>query len=131
MDSIMQNGTIHNPMLLSQIPTYYKARRDQLMKAHPGGVFVLPSHPDYIRNSDVHHPFRQDSNFYYLSGFEEPESCLVLAPAASLPGGYRTLLFVQPRDPEKEMWDGERYGLEGAMKVFGANEAYPIQELDK
>src|SRR4051794_24694913 len=118
-------------MLLTQVPSYFKARRDQLMKSNPGGVFVIPSTPDYIRNSDVHYPFRQESCFYYLSGFEEPESCLVLAPSKSHPGEYRTILFTLARDPEKEMWEGERYGMEGAQKVFGADEAYPIQELDK
>jgi Xaa-Pro aminopeptidase len=115
-------------MLLSQAPKYFKERREKLMKAHPGAVFILPSHSDFIRNSDVHHAFRQDSNFYYLSGFEEPESCLVLAPSKS--GGYRTVLFVLPRDPEKEMWEGERYGIEGAQKVFEADEAFPIHELE-
>jgi Xaa-Pro aminopeptidase len=118
-------------MLLSQVPAYYKKRRDQLMKAHPGSVFILPAHPDFIRNSDVHHAYRQDSSFYYLSGFEEQGACLVLAPSKSQGGSYRTILFVLPKDPEKEMWDGERHGVEGAQKVFGADEAYPIQELDK
>ncbi len=116
-------------MLLTQLPSYFKVRRNQLMKTYPGATFVIPAHPDYIRNSDVHHPYRQDSSFHYLSGFDEAESCLVLAPSKS--GGYRTILFVLPRDPEKEMWEGERYGVEGAQKVFGADEAYPIQELEK
>jgi Xaa-Pro aminopeptidase len=118
-------------MLLSQIPKYYKTRREKLMKAHPGAVFVMPSHPDLIRNSDVHHPFRQDSSMYYLCGFDEAESCLVMAPQLSKPGSHRTILFVAPRDPEREMWEGERYGLEGAMQIFGADEAYSIHELEQ
>ena len=117
--------------MLTKLPTYFKARRDRLMGDHPGSVFIFPSHPDHIRNSDVHHPFRQDSSLYYLSGFDEPESCLVLAPNSSKPGTYRMILFVLPRDPEKEMWDGPRYGFEGAQQVFGADEVYPISELNQ
>ncbi len=101
------------------------------MKSHPGATFVFPSNPDFIRNSDVHYSFRQESHYYYLTGFEEVDSCLVLAPAPSKPEGYQMILFVQPRDPEKEMWEGERYGLEGAQAIFGANEAFPIQEFAK
>lgn len=99
------------------------------MNAHPGAVFLLPAAREMIRNSDVHHPFRQESNFYYLTGLEEPEAFLVLAPGKS--GSYRTILFVLPRDPERELWEGERYGVEGALSVFGADEAYPSHELDK
>ena len=93
-------------------------------------AFIIPAAIEYLRNNDVHHAFRQDSNFYYLSGFDEPESFLVLVPAATT-GNYRTVLFVRKRDPEKEMWEGERYGTEGAMKVFGADEAYTIDQFDK
>ena len=118
-------------MLLTKVPSYFKARRDRLMKENPDSVFIFPAHPDYIRNSDVHHPYRQDSSLYYLTGFDEPESCLVLAPSKSKPGTYRTILFVLPRDPEREMWDGPRYGMDGAQAVFGAHEAYPIAELDQ
>ncbi len=117
-------------MLLTQLPGYFKSRRDSLMRSHPGAAFVFPSHPDCIRNSDVHFPFRQESNFFYLTGLEEPDSCLVLAPTSSKPGLYKMFLFVLPRNPEKEMWEGERYGLEGAQKIFGADESYPIHELD-
>ncbi len=118
-------------MLLTHIPSYYKMRRDSLMQSYPGAVFLFPSNPDYIRNSDVHYPFRQDSNFFYLTGFEEAESFLILAPKKLGWSDYRTILFVSPRDSEKEMWEGERYGIEGAQKIFGADEAYSIHELDK
>ncbi len=117
-------------MLLNQIPGYFKARRDALSKAYPSALFVLPAATEYLRNPDVHHPFRQESNFYYLSGFEEPESYLVLVPSKSGPG-HRMVLFVRHRDPEKEIWEGARYGVEGAQSVFGADEAYPIEELDR
>jgi Xaa-Pro aminopeptidase len=119
-------------MLLTQVPSYYQERRERLHHAYPNSVFLFPSHPDFIRNSDVHHPYRQDSSFYYLSGFEEPESFLVLAPPSqSKTSGHRMILFVAPRDPEKELWEGERYGVDGAQAVFGADEAYPVTEFDK
>jgi Xaa-Pro aminopeptidase len=117
-------------MLLNQVPAYFKSRRDRLMKSCPGAGFVFPSNPDFIRNSDVHYPFRQESGFYYLSGFEEAESYLVLVPSSSHSGGYKTVLFTLSRDPDKEIWEGERYGIEGAQSVFGADEAYPVGEFE-
>src|SRR5262245_22453049 len=111
-------------MLLSSLPAYFKTRRETLYRKHPGAVFIFPANEEALRNPDVHYPVRQESNFYYLSGFDEPESFLVLAPAKSKPGSHRMVLFVRKRDLEKEMWEGERYGVEGAQKVFGADEAY-------
>lgn len=117
-------------MLLSTIPAYFKSRRDRLMANHPGAVFILPSNNEVVRNNDVTHAFRQDSNFYYLSGFDEPESFLVITPPKAAGAQHRLVLFVRKRDAEKEMWEGERYGTEGARKVFGADEAYTIEEFD-
>lgn len=117
-------------MLLTKIPSFFAARREKLTKSNPGAVFILPSNAEILRNPDVTYPFRQESNFYYLSGFDEPESFLVLAPSKGT-GTYKMVLFVRRRDPLKEMWEGERYGVEGATKVFGANEAYPIDEFAK
>ena len=119
-------------MLLTQVPNYYQKRRESLIQAHPGSVFILPSAPELIRNSDVHHPFRQDSSFYYLSGFDEPGSFLIVSSTQSAASRTSKMtLFVQPRDPEKEMWEGERYGLEGALKVFGADEAHLQSDLEQ
>lgn len=89
------------------------------------GVLVLFSAPLAIRNNDVEHEYRQDSDFYYLSGFDEPESVLVIRSEPS----PKTVLFVRPRDPERETWDGPRAGVEGAVRDFGADEAFPIAEL--
>ncbi len=111
-------------MLLSNIPGYFKARRDSLMAANPGAVFLFPSCEELVRNPDVTFPFRQESNFFYLTGFEEPESFLVLSQG-------KTILFVRHRDPEKEMWEGARYGVEGARRVFGADEAFTSDQLEK
>jgi len=118
-------------MLLTSVPTYFKERRQRLMKAQSSASFIFPSNEEILRNPDVHYAFRQESHFYYLTGFDEPESVLVLAPAKSQSGSHRSILFVRHRDPEKEMWEGERYGVEGALRVFGVDEAYPITELDK
>lgn len=118
-------------MLMTQLPGYFRNRRNALMQSNPGATFIFPSNPDSIRNSDVHYPFRQDSNFFYLTGLDEPDSYLILTPSLSKPGAYKMILFVLPKDPEKEMWEGERYGIEGAQKIFGADEAFPIHELDK
>ena len=94
------------------------------MKKNQGAAFIFFASPEYLRNPDVHFPFRQESNFFYLSGFEEAESAMVLTAAGKM------ILFVRKRDPEKEMWEGERYGTDGALKVFGADEAYTIEEFD-
>ncbi|MBC7691335.1 MAG: aminopeptidase P N-terminal domain-containing protein [Methylotenera sp.] len=119
-------------MLLSNVPGYFKSRRDSLMKAQPGAAFIFAASPEYLRNPDVHFPFRQESNFYYLTGFEEPEAFVVMVPTGSQGrGSYKTVMFVRKRDPEKEMWEGERYGTEGAMKIFGADEAYLHEEFDR
>ncbi|MBL7716118.1 MAG: aminopeptidase P N-terminal domain-containing protein [Bdellovibrionales bacterium] len=115
-------------MLLQSVGPQFKERRQKLMKSHPTAGFILPSAEEVLRNPDVPFPFRQESNFFYLSGFEEPESCLVLAPEGN---SFKTILFVRKRDQEREMWDGERYGIDGALKVFGADEAYLISELDQ
>lgn len=104
----------------------FKARREALLRKIEGGVLILGSAPLAIRNNDVEHEYRQDSDFYYLTGFEEPESVLILS---TVHAEHRTILFVRPRDPEREQWDGDRAGIEGAKTIFGADEAYPISEL--
>jgi len=79
-----------------------------------------------IRNNDVEHEYRQDSDFFYLTGFDEPDSVLVLASAHP---EHHMVLFVRPRDPEREVWDGARAGVEGAVRDFGADAAFPMNEL--
>ncbi|NDD90600.1 M24 family metallopeptidase [bacterium] len=120
-------------MLLSHAPAYFKQRREALLERAPGSIFIFPANEEVLRNPDVHYGYRQESHFQYLSGFEEPEAFLVVAPAASQSAGvkHRMVLFVRRRDQEKEMWEGERYGTEGAKQVFGADEAYPVDEFDQ
>ena len=90
------------------------------------GVAVLPTAPERVRNRDAHYPYRFDSYFYYLTGFREPEAVLVVI-AGSEP---KSILFCREKDPDKEIWDGYRYGPEAARTQFGFDEARAIGELD-
>jgi Xaa-Pro aminopeptidase len=106
----------------------YAQRRKQLMRMmNENSVAILPSAPTLIRNRDVEHGFRQDSDFMYLSGFNEPESVIVLIPGRKQ-GEF--VLFCRDRDPMKETWDGRRYGPEGAVEQFSADDAFPIDDLE-
>lgn len=107
--------------------TEYAKRRKELMQTvGPTGIVILPSAPENLRNGDALYPFRQDSDFYYLTGFEEPEAVVVLAPKRKQ-GEY--ILFNRARDFDREMWDGPRAGQEGACKHFLTDQAFPISEL--
>lgn len=104
----------------------FARRRQALLTAIGEGVAVLPAAPVFIRNNDVEHAYRQDSDFWYLTGFDEPESVLVLTQKD---GQVRSTLFVRERDPERETWDGPRAGVEGAVEHYGVDEAFSIDEL--
>jgi Xaa-Pro aminopeptidase len=106
----------------------YVSRREQLMAKIGRGTAIFRSAPMAVMHNDVEYVFRQDSDFYYLTGFNEPEAVAVLAPHHDK---HRFILFVQPKDPVKETWTGYRVGVEGAKERYGADEAYPISELDK
>lgn len=90
------------------------------------GVAVVPTAPEVTRNRDAHYPYRYDSYFYYLTGFREPGAVLVVI-AGERP---RSILFCREKDPEREIWDGFRYGPEAARAAFGFDEALPIGTLD-
>jgi len=108
-------------------PAVFAARRDAFMQAiGPGGVAVVRSLPERLRNGDAFHPFRQHSDVYYLTGFVEPDATLVLRPGAET---EKVVMFVRPRDPERETWDGRRAGLEGAREIYGAETSYSTTEL--
>jgi Xaa-Pro aminopeptidase len=104
----------------------FAERRKELMARLVDGVAVFPSAPVAIRNNDVEHAYRQDSDFYYLTGFTEPEAVLVLATKHT---DHSAVLFLRPRDPDREVWDGARAGLDGAVKDFGADAAFRVTEL--
>lgn len=104
-------------------------RRRQLMRMiGRGGIGILPAAPARLRNRDVEYPYRQDSDFYYITGFPEPEAIAVLAPGRPQ-GEY--VLFCRDRDPQRETWDGARAGPEQAVSEFGASDAFPIGDVDE
>jgi Xaa-Pro aminopeptidase len=106
----------------------FAKRRQQLMEIMgPNSIAILPNAEVSSRNRDVDYPYRSDSNFYYLSGFDEPESVIVIVPGRPH-GEY--LLFCRERKLEKEIWDGYRAGQEGAITNFNADDSYPISDLD-
>src|SRR5690606_14829481 len=110
----------------------YAARRARLMQAiGAGGIAIVPAAREVVRSRDTHYRFRQDSDFAYLTGFPEPDAVAVLAPGRR-DGGRKAeyLLFVRNRDPEREIWDGRRAGPAGAVRDYGAHEAYPIEEFE-
>ncbi|NND13611.1 MAG: M24 family metallopeptidase [Acidimicrobiia bacterium] len=106
----------------------FKRRRDEFMKLIGDAVAIIPGETESQRNHDVLHPFRQSSDFVFLTGFEEPDAVAVFDPDHPT---ERYVLFVRPRDREREIWDGYRAGTEGAMADYGADAAYPISELNK
>jgi len=107
----------------------FARRRRQLMKSMGrGSIAIVPAAAVHLRNNDVEYAYRQDSNFHYLSGFPEPESVVVLVPGRAQ-GEY--LLFVRDRDPRRETWDGRRAGPVGARRDFGADDAFPIGDIDE
>jgi Xaa-Pro aminopeptidase len=108
-------------------PILHGARRARLAQAMQAGIAVIPTAPERIRNRDTHYPYRYDSHFYYLTGFAEPEAVLVIVAGAQ----PRSLLFCRTKDPERETWDGFRYGPQAAQERFGFDAAYPIAELDQ
>lgn len=107
----------------------FRDRREAYMRAiGPKAIALVRSPPEALRNGDVLFPFRQSSDLHYLTGFTEPEATLVLRPGAD---EERVVMFVRPRDPERETWDGRRAGIEGAKERYGAQEAYSIADLDE
>jgi Xaa-Pro aminopeptidase len=91
-------------------------------------VAIVSSAREAKRSNDTHYRFRQDSDFYYLTGFEEPEAIAVIAPGHK---EHPYILFVRPRDPEREVWDGRRAGIEGAQSEYGADAAFSVAEFDE
>ena len=106
------------------------ARRRRLLMRLMGrdSIAIVPAAPVRLRNNDVEYAYRQDSDFFYLTGFAEPESVAVLIPGRP-PAEY--VLFVRDRDAERETWDGRRAGTDGAIRDHGADDAFPIGDIDE
>lgn len=114
-----------------QQPTDYSVYRErrtrvcEALRAAGGGVALLPTAPERLRNADSEHPYRHDSAFYYLTGFSEPGAWLLLDADG------RSLLLCRPVDPEREIWDGYRLGPDAAPAELGIDEALPLASLDE
>jgi Xaa-Pro aminopeptidase len=106
----------------------FKERRARFMAEIGAAAAIVPSAPIALRSNDVEFVYRQDNDFYYLTGFAEPESVALFAPGHK-DGEF--VMFVRPRDRERETWTGRRAGIEGAMLDYGADKAYVIDELDR
>lgn len=123
----MNNASLHTLFM-----TACQKRRDQLARAIQantgGGLLILSTAPEKARNRDSDFPYRHDSDFFYLTGFEEPEATLVMRISGS---SYETHLFCRPKDLEREIWDGYRLGPEAAPGHLGINAAYPNSQLDQ
>jgi Xaa-Pro aminopeptidase len=107
----------------------FKKRRKQLMqRVGKGNIALIGSAAERVRNRDVHYPYRQDSDFYYLTGFNEPEALAVFIPGREQ-GEY--ILFCREYDETKALWEGAHAGLEGAVKHYEADDSFPIDDLDE
>ena len=106
---------------------FARRRKNLMSQLEPNSIAIVPSARQKIRNRDAEFPFRQDSDFYYLTGFSEPDSVLVLLPGRKH-GQY--VLFCRERDPAMELWNGYRAGPEGACDTYGADDAFPIGDID-
>ncbi len=109
--------------------TEFAKRRKRLMQAMGSdSIAILPSSPVRLRNRDVEYTYRPDSDFYYTTGFPEQEAVAVLVPGREH-GEY--ILFCRERDPKMETWNGRRAGLDGAVDHYGADDAFPISDIDE
>lgn len=107
--------------------THFRTHRSKLIDMMGEGVALIATSPERIRNRDSHYPYRFDSYFYYLTGFQEPEAVLILTAGQN----PKSILFCREKDFEREIWDGFRYGPDSARAEFEFDEAYPISRLDE
>ena len=107
---------------------FARRRRDLMATLSKNSIAILTAAPEQVRSRDTYFPYRQDSNFFYLTGFHEPEAVLVLIPKR--PQG-QFILFCRERDRSREIWDGRRAGPEGARELYGADDAFPIDDIDE
>ena len=111
-----------------EFPEVFRERRRRAAELAGRAAVLVPAAPHAVRSNDTHYAYRQDSDFHYLTGFGEPEAVAAVVPTT---GGSRYHLFVRARNPERETWDGRRAGVEGVVRDYGADEAHPIEDLEK
>ena len=114
--------------MTSRIHAQARARFQEQLEGI-GAVAVIPTATQKVRNDDSHYPFRPSSDFWYLTGFEEPDACLVLFGSREQDSSPRSVLFLRERDKEREIWDGRRLGIERAAKTLGIDEARDVKKL--
>src|SRR5262245_65476132 len=102
-------------------------RRRRFADSIGDALAIVPAARETARNADTNYEFRQSSDFYFLTGFDEPDAVAVINPGHAK---ERFVLFVRPRDREMEIWNGRRAGVEGAIATYGADAAYTVDELD-
>jgi Xaa-Pro aminopeptidase len=110
-----------------EVREFVRRRRQLMRMAGKEAIVIVPAAPERVRNNDSHYPYRQDSDFHYLSGFAEPDAVLALIPGR---GQGEMILFCRERDAERERWDGARAGTEGAVAQYGFDDAFPIDDID-
>ena len=112
------------------LPQAEFARRRQALMRMMGkdAIAIVPAAREKIRNRDSHYPFRQDSDFHYLTGFPEPDAVAVLVPGRA---HAEYILFCRDRDPVMETWNGKRAGPEGCTRDYGADDAFPVGDIDE
>ncbi|MBI5435856.1 MAG: Xaa-Pro aminopeptidase [Nitrosomonadales bacterium] len=111
-------------------PAIHKQRRTRLINLMRRGIAVIPTAPEAVRNGDAHYPYRYDSYFHYLTGFDEPEAVLVLVAGQGASGSPQAILFCREKNMEREIWDGYRHGPDAAKETFGFDAAFPVAQLD-
>jgi Xaa-Pro aminopeptidase len=110
----------------------YRKRRERVLaalRAAGGGVAIVPTAPEVMRNRDADYPYRHDSYFYYLTGFTEPQGLLVLDASAG-EDDPASILFCRAKNAEREIWDGFRFGPDGAREAFGFDAAFAVDDID-
>jgi Xaa-Pro aminopeptidase len=106
---------------------YSRRRKNLMAMMEPNSIALVPAARECTRSRDTEYTFRQDSDFLYLTGFDEPDGVLVLIPGRR---AGQVVLFCRDRDPEMELWNGYRAGPEGAVAEFGMDDAFPIDDID-
>ncbi|WP_407276578.1 aminopeptidase P N-terminal domain-containing protein [Halothiobacillus sp. DCM-1] len=118
----------HRPPSPSDRKEYARRRKQLLKLVGKKSAVLVPAASEQIRNNDNHYPFRQSSDFWYLTGLNEPDAVLLLCPKRA---EGEVILFVTPFDPERARWEGARTGLEGACQHYGADQAFALDEIDE